>query len=279
MSETLARPAARPGPPHPAARPVPARSGKSPPLPQPSVLLLLLLLVAPAAGSFLNVLIDRLPRGEDVVRAPSACRACGRRLGLRDLVPVLSFAATRGRCRHCGAPIPAWHLHVEIATPGLALLAVLAGGGPAVAWLTAGVLWCLLALAVSDLLWLRLPDPLTLALLVLALALALADPGRDPGQALLGAGLGAGTFWLLRQGYARLRGREGLGLGDVKLMAGIGALAGPAALPATVLTGALLALAATGLARRPLRGATALPFGAALCAAAGLAWLWRAGGF
>jgi len=257
--------------------------------------ILLLLLIAPAVGSFLNVLIDRLPRGEDVIRVPSGCRSCGQRLGLRDLVPVLSFVALRGRCRHCGSAISPWHFYVEIAAPGLAVLAVLAapagGGGGTVAWLTALVLWTLLALAVTDLIWFRLPNPLTLTLVGLALTLALAQALADPAQtaqpaqtALLrafgGAVLGAGSFWLLRLSYAALRGREGLGAGDVKLMAGIGALTGAAALPVVVLTGALLALTTAlvvaRLSGRALTGTLRLPFGAALCAAGFLVWLWQA---
>jgi len=254
--------------------------------------LVLLLLVAPAAGSFLNVLIDRLPRGEDVVRIRSACRGCGARLTFRDLVPVWSFIALRGRCRTCGSAIPAWHLYVEIAAPGLVLLALLAGNGSVggsagVIWLTALTLWLLLALGVGDLVWLRLPDALTLGLACLALALAALTDGYGSGPALpaaaLGAILGAGSFQALRWSYAALTGREGLGLGDVKLMAGIGALAGPAALPVVVLIGSVLALvpalARAALRHQPPARTARLPFGAALCAAAFVYWLWRAAAF
>lgn len=244
---------------------------------------LLLLLVSPAVGSFLAVLADRLPRGEDVLVTPSACRQCGRRIEARDLVPILSYARLRGRCRHCRAPIPPWHLHVEIAAVGLAALAVIGGGGAAAVWLTALVLWALLALATTDLIWMRLPDALTLALFSAAIALSAADPERDPLASALGAALGAGAFWLVRILYAAIRRREGLGLGDVKLMAGIGALVGPWNLAITVLTAACIALAGTGFValrrnRRP-GGATALPFGAALCLAAVLDWFWQTAAF
>lgn len=249
----------------------------------------LLVLLSPAVGSFLGVLADRLARGEDVVRARSACRSCGARLGGLDLVPVLSFLWLRGRCRHCGAAIPPWALYVEIIATGAAVLAVAAGGTAPAMLMSCLFLWLLLALALSDLLWLRLPDLLTGTLFVLALGVTW--NGSEPGEvglgwALLGAGLGSGSFLALRIGYRALRGREGLGLGDVKLMAGLGAFAGPLDLPLLVLMGALLALlsaligvlARSGPLHQPLRFAV-MPFGAALCGAAALLWLLRAAHF
>lgn len=237
---------------------------------------LFVLLLAPAVGSFLALLADRLPRGEAVALARSACRDCDARLGLRDLLPVLSFAMARGRCRTCGAVIPPWLLYTEIAATGLGVLAVISGSDPAQTALIAAILWTLLGLVVTDLLWFRLPDPLTLALCVLALVWAVSWGVGAP-AALIGAGLGAGSFAALRWGYSALRGREGLGLGDVKLMAGVGALSGPWDLPLVVLLAALAALsvaAVQALSRpRALDPQRALPFGAALAGAAGALWL------
>ncbi|MEP4037199.1 prepilin peptidase [Pseudophaeobacter sp.] len=262
----------------------------------PPAAVVFLLLLAPALGSFLGVLVDRLPRGEDVLRAASRCRSCETRLGLRDLVPILSFVCSRGRCRHCGTAIPPWCLYLEILATGSAVLALAAGGGGATVLLSCLFLWCLLALGLCDLLWLRLPDGLTLALAVVVLIWAWLGGRQDLGLALLGAGLGMGSFLLLRLGYQKLRAREGLGLGDVKLMAGLGGFAGPFDLPLLVLVAALLALAAgfCGRGRRWWRrpegqaedeaghrgplGQQALPFGSALCAAAALLWLLRAAG-
>ncbi len=236
-----------------------------------------LLLAAPCVGSFLGVLVDRLPRSEDVTRAPSACRACGTRLGARDLVPLLSFAAARGRCRHCGAPIPPWLLYLEIAATGAAVIAVLLGDGSATMLLITGILWLLLALAVADLIWFRLPDALTLALFGAALAWVWQSSGAA-GSALWGALIGAGAFWMIRLAYRSLRGREGLGLGDVKLMAGLGALVGPWDLPQMVLMASLLALIGAGFCPGRLHGTRPLPFGAALCAATAAMWLWQQAG-
>lgn len=238
----------------------------------PIALSLLLVLISPAVGSFLGVLIDRLPRGQSVVWPRSVCRSCGAGLGLRDLIPVLSYLTARGRCRQCGTAIPRWLLGIELAAIGTAIIAVLLGSTAGQMLAIAAVLWLLLALAGADLLWLRLPDILTGALLACALGWVLLTSG-DPGAALIGAALGAGSFLALRLGYMALRGREGLGLGDVKLMAGLGALTGPWDLPLMVLIAALAALAGSALSPGGLRGSRALPFGAALCAAGAVVWL------
>lgn len=231
-----------------------------------------LLLISPCVGSFLAVLADRLPRGEDVVRQPSACRSCGAALSPRDLVPVLSFVRTRGRCRHCAATIPPWTLYAEILATGAAVLALLAGGGMAQVLLSALVLWCLTGLAITDMVWMRLPDPLTLTLAAGAFGLAALPGGMGLFAAFMGAVSGAGSFALIRWGYAWVRGREGLGAGDVKLMVGLGALSGPWDLPLLVLLGAVGGLAIAA-ARRNADRAQALPFGAALCAAGAVIWL------
>ena len=238
---------------------------------------LLLILLSPAIGSFLAVLADRLPRGEGAVRRGSACRACGTRLAWRDLVPILSFAWSRGRCRTCGAAIPAWLLYTEIGATGLAVIALILGQDVTEAWLIALYLWLLLALAVSDLLWFRLPDLLTGALLCVALMLAWRTGPVSLELALWGAAIGSGVFLLLRLAYRAVRGREGLGLGDVKLMAGLGAALGPFDLPLMLLMASLSALAAVLIGQvgrnRPFRGTRPLPFGAALAVATGVIWV------
>ncbi|WP_270725278.1 prepilin peptidase [Shimia sp. Alg240-R146] len=241
----------------------------------------LLIVLSPAVGSFLAVLVDRLPRGEDVVMARSRCRSCEETLTWGDLLPLVSFAVNRGRCRHCGTKVPPWLLAMEVAALGLAGLAVALwphGWPVSVLVVDVVLLWLLLALLAADLRWMRLPDVLTGALLGVALLRTLLVPSGDPLQALLGSGLGVLSFAVLRRAYWRVRGREGLGLGDVKLMAGLGAFSGPLDLPLLVLIAALLALAGAGAVRlmgRSLGATTALPFGAALALAGGLLWLAR----
>ncbi len=250
----------------------------------PEPMLLLILLCSPAVGSFLGVLADRLPRGENVVHPRSFCRVCHTQLRAADLVPLLSYVGSKGRCRHCGADIAPWHFFIELAAFGAALLAIALGGGTLVLALSALVLWCLLGLALTDGLWFRLPDVLTGTLLAAALLLTFQPIPQTPNlpNALIGGLVGAGSFWVLRVGYFYLRGREGLGLGDVKLMAGVGALLGPWLIPHVVLLAALGALGAALLQRRRRADAVAatraLPFGTALCVATFLLWsLTRAG--
>lgn len=193
------------------------------------------------------------------------------------MIPVLSFAVARGRCRKCGAAIPPWTLYSELAAAGLAVLAVLAGGPAAWIWATALMLWLLLALALCDLMWFRLPDALTAALLAVALWRATMPPGPGLWMAVSGAVVGCVALGLVRLGYARLRKREGMGLGDVKMMAGLGAFAGPWLLPhlmlVAALSGLVLAFVGQRFTRRPLSSKTRLPFGTALAFAAGMVWL------
>ncbi|MBD3664935.1 prepilin peptidase [Sulfitobacter aestuariivivens] len=238
---------------------------------------LLLLLVSPAVGSFLAVMIDRLPRGESVVRPRSACRTCGALLRVGQMVPLLSFIVQRGRCASCGAEIPSWVFYVELLALGSAVLALARGGDIQIVWLHALFLWLLIALAGADLLWFRLPDVLTGCLVLTGFLIAARPGGLTLSDAALGAAVGAGSFLALRIGYRIMRGREGLGLGDVKLMAGLGAFAGLYDLPLLVLIGALIALSVAVLQRMraadALAGQRAIPFGAALCAAAAVLWV------
>lgn len=238
---------------------------------------ILLLMISPAIGSFLAVLADRLPRGEDVMQKRSACRDCGHTLGPKDLVPILSFALSRGRCRQCGAVIPAWLLYMEIVAVGLAVIAVILGDGAVATWVSAAFLWVLMTLAVTDLLVFRLPDALTALLAGLAVALSWVTGYPDLAHAIWGAIIGSGIFLLLKLGYRALRGREGLGMGDVKLMAGLGAALGPLNLPLMLLIASLAALTATvaeSLAsRKTLKATRPLPFGAFLCAATAILWV------
>ena len=237
----------------------------------------LLIAISPAIGSFLAVLIDRLPRAEDVVSERSACRSCGTKLGPLSLVPIISFIVQKGRCNSCHAVIPAWLLYTEILATGAAILAVTAANGIALsAILNTLFLWLLIGLAVADLKWFRLPDLLTLSLAIVAFLLAFSPAGLEV-TAVLGAILGAGSFSVLRFSYKLLRGKEGLGLGDVKLMVGLGAFTGPQGLPILVLLAACTALFMAGIQHvtksQEINKQSPLPFGAALCWAAFVLWL------
>ena len=222
-----------------------------------------------ATGSFLNVCIHRLPRSRSVVWPASACTACGRPLRWYENVPVAAWLALRGRCRTCGARIPTAYLLVELATPALFLVQYsLLGWQPLLA---ARLLLCaaLIVLFVTDLRQRVLPDAVTLPGIGAGLAAAVVvEPAWW--DALLGAAAGGGLLLAVARTYALLRGEEGLGMGDVKMLAMIGAFLGwqltfVALLLATLLGSAVgIAMLSLGLADRRYP----LPFGSFLAVGA-----------
>ncbi len=227
-------------------------------------------------GSFLALVADRWPRGEDIVLAPSRCRACGQRLGPANLVPVVSYCLQRGRCVWCRARLPGDLLLAELGGAGIAVLA-LTGATDASGMVALAMFgWALLLLALLDARHLWLPDAITLPLAIAGLAAAAILPEPTLESRLIGALLGYGALEGLRRGYRKLRGREGLGGGDPKLLGAIGAWLGAAALPGVVLIAALIGLAWAGAERmrgRPAGGLVPIPLGTAL---AGSALLWLA---
>jgi leader peptidase (prepilin peptidase)/N-methyltransferase len=237
---------------------------------------LLPILVAPVAGSFLGVLITRLPQGAPVVFGRSACPHCGGRLTGWDLIPLVSYFFSRGRCRHCREPIGRFYPLVELAAVAVALCAVLLERDPGLVWVDCSLGWTLLALSWIDWIDLLLPDVLTLPLILTGLALTLL---WQP-DALVDRCLAAVSGYLLFQGlafaYRRLRGRDGLGGGDSKLIAAAGAWCGLSALPFVLLVSAILGLiAALGLALmgRDMTSRTQIPFGPCIALAFWLAWM------
>jgi leader peptidase (prepilin peptidase)/N-methyltransferase len=196
-------------------------------------------------------------------------------LTVRDLVPLASWLTLRGRCRHCGAWIGWFYPAVELAALAIAVVSVTVTRGYD-AWVAAALGWWLLALGWID--WRRfiLPDALTLPLIVLGLAAAWGLAPDELWDRLAGAVCGYLLLWGVAWLYRRLRGRDGLGLGDAKLLAAAGAWVGAGGLPSVLAGAAIAALAAAGgmmLAGRRLDRHTALPFGPFLAAATWLVWL------
>jgi leader peptidase (prepilin peptidase)/N-methyltransferase len=234
------------------------------------------ILAAPFIGSFVGVLIMRLPAGQPVVFARSACPRCGTRLQGWDLVPLASFVLLRGRCRHCGQQIGLLHPLVEVAAIGVAAWAELAAADPQWIWVDCGLGWTLLALAWIDWISLTLPDVLTLSLLLAGLALTLVRQPEALTDHCLAAALAYLSFQGLALAYRRVRGRDGLGGGDAKLIATAGAWCGLAALPFVVLGSAVIGLlVALGLAitGRGMTSRTQIPFGPCIALAFWLVWL------
>ncbi len=222
--------------------------------------------VAPFVGSFLATLAVRLPAGRSL-GGRSECPSCAVTLAPRDLVPLLSWAMTRGRCRHCGASLGRFYPLTELAALGVALWAATQFAGWEL-WAVCGLGWVLLALAIIDSRHYLLPDGLTLPLIPAGLAVAWLHGPPMLRDAVIGTIAGFVVFAAVAALYRWLRGRDGLGLGDAKLLGAAGAWASWIGLPSIVLMASLTALAAgiVGAARGGgrLDPATPVPFGAYL---------------
>ena len=225
---------------------------------------LLALLIAPFVGSVLGVLVRRLPEGRPVALARSCCEACGHALGPAELVPLASFIWQRGRCRHCGARIAAAHLWIELAALAVPASAALAESDPAWLWADCALGWTLLALGWIDWTHLRLPDGLTLPLVPAGLAATVLLDPADATDRAWAAVAGYVSLRLLAYLYRRLRGREGLGGGDAKLLAASGAWVGLGGLGPVLLIAAVAGLGAALLRGGGLRASTVVPLGTCL---------------
>ena len=235
-----------------------------------------LLVAAPFVGSFLGVLVERLPVGRPVVMGRSHCDACGHALGPLELLPVVSWLLSRRRCRHCGARLSLFYPMIELAASLVAAWALVVVPWPPAA-APAGLGWVLLALPEIALRHLILPDVLTLPLMLAGLVLAAFTPQMQLADHLVGAVAGFLVLWLVATLYRRLRGREGLGLGDAKLFAAAGAWVGWQGLASVLLIGAVggllwaIAAVAVGRGRAPHEP---LGFGPFLAAGLWLTWLY-----
>jgi leader peptidase (prepilin peptidase) / N-methyltransferase len=234
-----------------------------------------LVLAAPFIGSFLGVVVRRLPAGRPITAARPCCESCGTALQVRDLVPLASWLAARGRCRFCGQRLGWFYPGIEFAATAVVVAAMAADGGSQT-WLDCVFGWWLLALGWIDLRCWLLPDALTLPLVVAGLVAAACLDPADLTAYAAGAALGYLGLRIVGWIYRLLRGGEGVGQGDAKLLAASGAWLGAAALPQVILLAASTALvAALGLRLAGVRlGArTPLPFGPFLAFATWLLWL------
>lgn len=265
----------------------------------PALFVILTTLFGLMIGSFLNVVIYRLPLmmqrewraqcaelldqaiPDDTPRLSlwgprSQCPHCHHLIGATENIPLLSYIRQRGRCAHCGVAIGAQYPLVEAAS---GLLAGVVAWKFGFGWPVLAVLlftWTLLAASIIDLHHQLLPDDLTLPLLWLGLLAALFGLGTDLRSAVIGAMAGYLSLWLVYQGFRLLTGKEGMGHGDFKLLAALGAWTGWQYLVTIVLLSSLVG-AICGLALILLRGrarGAPLPFGPFLAAAGWIALLW-----
>jgi leader peptidase (prepilin peptidase)/N-methyltransferase len=232
-------------------------------------------LLGAIAGSFVATVLIRWPDERTALVGRSRCDMCHRPLAARDLVPVISYVALRGLCRQCRSPIDPRHFAVELASACLGMFALVAHPG----WLglvTALLGWWLLLIALLDLIHQWLPDRLTLPLIPLGLLAAWAGLGPPLEERAIGAAAGFAALWAIAFAYRRLRKREGMGGGDPKLFAALGAWLGWTQLPYVLLGAGLVGLAAIALMRargRKVAATDRLPLGTLMALAAWPVWL------
>ncbi len=210
-------------------------------------------------GSFAGLLAYRLPRGLSVVSGRSVCTACGHKLQIGELVPVLSYLWQRGRCAQCGSSISWRYPALEVASAAVCVFALCVAGAGTDAVMLALLGIGLFIIVFVDLEFQIIPDAVVLALAVLGIGYRFPEWS----DAILGAIIAGALAWLLRLGFSRLKKREALGLGDVKFFAmagiwcGIGGLA-----PFMLLAGVFGILFALGWRARG--GGAEFPFGPGL---------------
>lgn len=270
-------------------------------LEQPWLLYPALIIVSLCVGSFLNVVILRTPRmmeqqwrcdceslldvPEDKRTEPerfdlsfpgSHCPQCGHSLRVRDNIPLLSYVFLKGHCAHCSAPIPVRYPIVEGATLVLSVLTMLVMGPTVTALVSLLLVWSLIALAVIDLDTQLLPDSITLPLLWGGLVFNYFGGLTGFESAFWGAVAGYLSLWGVYHLFRLLTGKHGMGYGDFKLLAALGAWLGWALLPAIILLSSLVG-ALVGISLIVFRGQgreVPIPFGPYLAAAGLLTLLW-----
>jgi leader peptidase (prepilin peptidase)/N-methyltransferase len=221
-------------------------------------------------GSFSNVVIYRMPKGESVVTPRSRCPSCSNPIQWYDNIPIISWLILRGKCRKCSAKISARYPLVEFLTGLIFALIFLKYGHQ---WVTLEYLvfaWGLITVSFIDLDLMILPDKFTLPGIVLGLAGAALNPEREFWPALAGMLMGGGFLWLIAYLYLLLRKEEGMGGGDIKLLAWIGAVLGWTSIPFVVLGSSIIgSVVGLVLAARSEAGLkSVIPFGPYLALAA-----------
>lgn len=249
-------------------------------------------------GSFLNVVIFRLPvmqerawlrDSRELLELPaepeepfnlctpsSRCNACGAAIRAWQNIPVVSFLIQGGRCAACGTRLSLQYPAVELLTAILSAAVVWRFGSSAFAYAALPFTWLLIAMAMIDLKTTYLYDVLTLPFLWLGLLVSAAGVSIHPGDAIVGAAAGYGALWLVFHLFKLITGKEGMGYGDFKLLAGLGAWLGWFQLPIVILvssaSGALIGGLWLLLSKRGRE--TQIPFGPWLAIAGWLTLMW-----
>jgi len=266
----------------------------------PYLLYGLTLVLGLLVGSFLNVVIYRLPKilehhwhsecaeylnvdqtaerepPPGIVTPGSRCRQCGHPIRPWENIPIISWLFLRGRCSHCGTPIGLRYPLVELSSGLLAVAVVWQFGLTPQAGAALLLTWALLTLSLIDYDTQLLPDAITLPLLWLGLLLSVYAPFTDPTSAIVGAAAGYLSLWSVYQLFKLLTGKEGMGYGDFKLLAMLGAWLGWQHLPQIIILSALVG-AIVGIALILTAGRdrnVPIPFGPYLAAAGWISLMW-----
>jgi prepilin signal peptidase PulO-like enzyme (type II secretory pathway) len=235
-----------------------------------------LILAGLLIGSGIDAAADRFAREESWVTGRSLCRTCGRRLAWYELLPLLSWAASRGRCRTCKSPI-GWSAPFTELAGALIAAASIFWAPPGLVVFTTLLGWLLLSLAAIDLRTYLLPDALNALVLALGvLMVTITRPGEWTVHAA-GAVIGYGVLWAVETAYRRLRGHDGLGRGDAKLLGALGMWVGALGLPPVLLiaslSGLLAALVLAWKDGRGVSGQSAIAFGPWIALGGYVVWL------
>ncbi len=202
----------------------------------------ILFVLGSVLGSFYNVVIYRLPKRISLIRPSSHCPNCGNPIRWYDNIPILSYFFLKGKCRYCGSKISFQYPLVEILTGVLAVLSYYLWGASLEALVMFFYFSALLVLSVIDFKLFILPDEITLPLIPLGIAISFFRDSIDPAESLLGAFVGFSIPLIIYLYYVKIRGMEGLGFGDVKLLSGIGSFTGVGGVLGALFLGSFIGL-------------------------------------
>lgn len=229
----------------------------------PAIFYIFAFVLGAVVGSFLNVCICRLPEDKSVVFPPSACPKCGYQLRWYDNVPFISFLLLRAKCRSCHAPI-SWRYPLVEALNGLLTLLLFMKFGISLTFL-AMFIFCssLVVITIIDLDHQIIPDEISLPGIVVGFIFACFLPWNGWLNSLLGILLGGGSLFLVAWGYEKLTGKEGMGGGDIKLLAMMGAFLGWRSVLFIIFSASLVGsvIGVTAMLIQKKDGKLAIPFG------------------
>ena len=199
-------------------------------------------LLGAAIGSFLNVCVYRWPAEKSVLRPRSQCPGCGQPIAWRDNIPILGYLMLRGRCRNCGTPISAQYPAVEMLTALIWLGAAVRFGATIPALHSALFLTILLGIALTDAKEMVIPDQFSVGGTLLGLLIAAVPGDISFKSAVIGAAVGYAGFWVIKLIAEKAFKKPALGVGDIHMMAMVGAFLGVQGVVITMMLGSLLGL-------------------------------------